>query len=211
MFGSILRVAVGAAEFLFDLPVAVAGWRAPRLGAPHDGAPYLCQVTPDVGGPARGDTLGRLEERGALCEIGDCRCVLTARILDVGIGCRHQYRGVDVYAAERPVGRMLVADERLQRLGVAAQDGERRVVRRTALRIPLAAVDIDQPARTLHVDDVDAVRTEQCDVDLEHIAVLPELEVVDDGIAVRQMVAQVGDCLPFGLVDRLADCDHLGH
>ena len=136
---------------------------------------------------------------------------MAARILHVGVGCGHQHRGIDMDAAELPVGGMLVADKRLQRLGVAAQERERRVVRRAPLGIPLAAVDIDQAARALDVDYVDAVRTEQCKVDLEDRVPLPELEVVNDGEAVRQMVAQVGNRLPLRLVDRLADGDHLRH
>ena len=72
-------------------------------------------------------------------------------------------------------------------------------------------MDIDETARAFHINHVHAVGADQRNVDLEDVAALPELEVVDDGESVRQMVAQIGDRLPFGVVDRLTDGDELGH
>ena len=209
--GAVLRVPVGSAELLLDLPVAVAGRRVPRPGLTDDRLPHLAEVGADVGGPAVRDPGSRLEEGGAFAEVGDRRPVLAARVLRQRIGGGHQHRGVDVQAAERPVGRIPVADQRLERLRVLAQERQRRVVGRAPFRVPLAAVDVDEAARALHVDHVDAVRPEEGDVDLVDLVALPELEVVDDGEGVRQVVAEAGDGLPLGVVDRLADGDHLGH
>ena len=105
----------------------------------------------------------------------------------------------------------MLADERLECLGVLAKDGKRRMVRRAALRVPLATVDIDEPSRALYIDDEDAVRPEECDVDFVQLETLLQLEVVDDSEAVREVVAHVGDRLPLGIVRRLADRDHPGH
>ena len=69
--GAVLRVAVGAAEPLLDLPVAVAGRRGPRRGAPDDDPLYLPKMSPDIGGPAGRNPFRGLEERGALLKIGD--------------------------------------------------------------------------------------------------------------------------------------------
>ena len=211
MAGAVLRVSIGAAQPFLDLPVAIARRGVPRSGAPDDGSLNLPQTRPDVGGSAGRDAFRGLEERGALREVGDRRCVPAAGVLHVGVGCSHQHRGVGVHAPQGPVGRILVANQRLQRLRVAAKDRQRGVIRRAPLRVPLAAVDIHEAARALHVDQVHAVRAEQRDVDLEDVASLPELEVVDDGEAVRQMVAEVGDRLALGVVDGLADGEDLGH
>ena len=151
------------------------------------------------------------EERRALPEMRDRRPVPAAGVLHVRVGRGHEHRGLDVHAAEGLVGRTLVADQRLQRLGVAAQHRQRRVVRRAPRGVPRAAVDVYQAARTFHVDQVHAVGPEQGDIDLEDLAALPELEVVDDGKGIWQMIAQVGDRLPLGVVDRLADGHDLRH
>ena len=209
--GAILRVAVRAAELLFDLPVPEAQGRAPG-GRPSGDRPlYLAKVLPDVRGPAGRNPLCGLEEGGALLQIRDRRCVLAAGILHVGIRRGHQHRGIHVHAAQGAIRRMLVADQRLHSLRVAAQDRERRMVGGASLRVPPAAVDVYRAPRALHVDQVDAVRAEQGDVDLEDLAALPELEVVDDCEGIRQTVPKVGDSLPLGVVDGLADGDDLGH
>ena len=72
-------------------------------------------------------------------------------------------------------------------------------------------VDIDEPARALDVDEVDGVRRDDGDVDLEGLAVAQDLEVVQDEVARRQVIPQVRDDLTLGVVHRLADRDHRGH
>ena len=71
MPGAVLRVPVGSAELLLDLPVAVAGRHLLRLGAADDRLLYLPEQSPDVGGPTLQDSCSRLEEGGALPEVGD--------------------------------------------------------------------------------------------------------------------------------------------
>ena len=211
MFRTVLRVPVGPAQPLLYLPRAEARRPLPRLGPTHNRLLHGAELRADVGGSPRRDAARGLEEGDALLEVGDGRPVLAAGILHEGVGCGHQHRGIDVQPRERAVRRVLVADQRLQRLRVPSQNRERRLVRRAPLRVPLAAVDVDVTARALDVDHVDAMRPQQGDVDLVELVPLLQFEVVNEGEGVRQVVAQVGDRLPLGVVDRLTDGDDLGH
>ena len=84
------------------------------------------------------------------------------------------------------VGRVLVTNQRLQCLGVVAKNRQRENgYGARLLRIPLAAMDIDEAARAFHIDQVHAVWAQKRDVDLEDVVPLPEFEVVDDGEAVQ--------------------------
>ena len=158
--GTVLRVPVGPAEPLLHLPRAKARRPFPRLGAADDRLLHRTEVPADVGRASRRDAGLGLEKGDALPEVRHRRPILAAGVLDEGIGCRHQHRGVDVQAAERPVRRVLVADQRLQRLCVPAQNRERRMIWRAPLRVPLAAVDVDVTAGALDVNHVDAVWTD---------------------------------------------------
>jgi hypothetical protein len=119
--------------------------------------------------------------------------------------------GIDVDVLEVAAAGLAAGDDALDRLRVPAKLRERRAEGLAPLRVPLGAVDIDEPARALHVDEEDGVRRDDCDVDFEGLAVAQDLEVVQDEVARRQVIPQVRDSLPFGLVHRLANGDHRGH
>ena len=73
-------------------------------------------------------------------------------------------------------------------------------------------MDIHEAAGAFHIDQVHALRPEQARYRSRRCWLpLPELEVVNDREAVRQVVAQIGDRLALGVVDGLADGEDLGH
>jgi hypothetical protein len=104
-----------------------------------------------------------------------------------------------------------VGDQPAECLDVAAQLGQGGTERLASLGIPLAAVDVDIAMRPFDVDQVDRVRRDDRQIDLEHLAAAPDLEVVQDRVRIRQMIAQMSNRLPLRVVDRLPNCDHLGH
>ena len=77
--------------------------------------------------------------------------------------------------------------------------------------IPFGAVDVDGASGAFDIDKVDGVGGEEGDIDFKVLAVAGDLEVVDDGIGVGEAIAQVGDNEAFGIVDGLANRNHLCH
>src|SRR5450759_5194666 len=55
------------------------------------------------------------------------------------------------------------------------------------------------------------MRSNDCDVNFERLAVTDDLEVVQDEVARRQVIPQVSNGLALGLVHWFTDGDHNGH
>ena len=77
--------------------------------------------------------------------------------------------------------------------------------------IPFGAVDADGSGGAFDVDEVDGVGGKEGDIDFKVLAVAGDLEVVDEGVGVGEAIAQVGDDEALGIVDGLANRNHLCH
>ena len=77
--------------------------------------------------------------------------------------------------------------------------------------IPFGAVDADGSGGAFDVDEVNGVGGEEGDIDFKVLAVAGDLEVMDNGVGVGEAIAQVGDDEALGIVDGLANRNHLCH
>jgi hypothetical protein len=207
----ILGVGVGGAEALDHLPVAKAQRAGARRGSALDRAAHHAEERGDVAGVARWQAGRILEEGrgpGQRCHIAS---VLLLGIDQLRVGGGQEDDGIHPDLGQVGAAGLTVDDNPLQRAGVAAQLEQRRGERLAALGIPLGTIDLDHAARAFDVHQVDGVGRQDSQVDLEALVVPGDLEVVQDLVAVRQVIAQVADDLTLNLVDRLADGDDLGH
>ena len=139
-----------------------------------------------------GRNAGRvLEEAFSVLQLDDALRVVISRIDEMRIGSSEQHHRGNVDAVQlRPAG-MGGRDQPLDDLRVTAKLGERRRIRLPAFWVPPRAMNVDQTARPLHVDQVQAVRSEQRNIDFESLALTLDLKVVQQGKTVGQVIPQM--------------------
>src|SRR6185437_2145922 len=128
-------------------------------------------VRADVLRLAGRDARAVLEEHRRLLERRDVRRVAPALVDEGRIGIRKHDGSVNVDVLHVTATGLTARDDTFDGARMATQLRERRAEGLASLWVPLGSVDIDEPARALHVDEVDGVRCNNPDVDLECLAV----------------------------------------
>ncbi|MPM31968.1 hypothetical protein SDC9_78525 [bioreactor metagenome] len=170
--------------------------------------PLLLQ---DVFGEARRDARGIFEVALCVLQLHHPVCIQLLAIIQVSIGRSEQDGGIDVHTVQLIPTGIGLSHQALHRARMAAQLAQRRWIRRAPLGVPLVAVHIDGAACALHVDQVQGVRGQQRDVDLEALALPLDLEVVKQDETVWQAIPQVSDGAALCIIDRLAYRNNFTH
>lgn len=137
--------------------------------------------------------------------------VFAAGVVELGVGGGENDDGIDVELVELGAGGVAVGDQAFEGAGVAFEFAEGGAKGLATFGIPFGAVDVDGASGAFDVDQVDGVGGEEGDIDFKVLAVAGDLEVVDEGVGVGEAIAQVGDDEAFGIVDGLANRNHLCH
>src|SRR5262245_48286101 len=100
----------------------------------------------------------------------------------------------------------------MQPPSVLAQFGQGGGERRATLWMPLVAGDMDFSVGGFHVHEINRVRCDDRDIDLEPLAVVAaQFKVVEYSVIGRQTVTEIRDGFPFRVVRWLADGGDLRH
>ena len=137
--------------------------------------------------------------------------VFAAGVVELGVGGGENDDGIDVELVELGAGGVAVGDQAFEGAGVAFEFAEGGAKGLATFGIPFGAVDVDSASGAFDVDEVNGVGGEKGDIDFEVLAVTGDFKVVDEGVSVGEAIAQVGDDEAFGIVDGLANRNHLCH
>ncbi|MCY1354744.1 hypothetical protein D9M69_411350 [compost metagenome] len=210
VLGTELRVGLRRPELFFHFPVPEAlhggGWLHHLQGMQDQ--PLLLQ---DILGEARRNACGIFEVALRVLQLHHPVRIKLLAVVQMCIGRGEQDGGIHIDVVQLMSPRIGLGHQALHGAGVAAQLAQRRRIGRAPLGVPLVAVHIDGAARALHVDQVQGVRRQQRDVDLEALTLPLDLEVVKQNETVWQAIPQVSDGAALCIVDRLAYWDHFRH
>ena len=145
-------------------------------------------VSANVLRPASGNARAVLEERRCLLDRRYAQRVASSLVHERRVGSSEHDDRVDIDVLEVAAAGLAACDDALDGARVPTELGERRAEGLPPLRVPLGPVDINEPAGALDVDEVDGVRRDDSDVDLECLTIAGHLEVVQDEVARWQVI-----------------------
>jgi hypothetical protein len=129
----------------------------------------------------------------------------------MGVWRREENDCIDEHSIQISLPRLGCCKKALQRPSMAAELEQRGCEWGTALWIPLRAIDIDQTAGTFDINQIKGMGSQNSYIYLEGLISALDLEVVDDQVAIRQLIPQMGNRQALCVVDGVANGDHCGH